>query len=299
MGRYMERAENLARILDVNESFARDSREEENWRPILRLHDEEDAFFRDHGKATAGEVVHFYTLDRHSPNAIRNCLDRSRDNARSMRHLLSTEVWRQINVFHEWFCALTRRDIRLGNLSEICRRVKEGCQLHTGIFDGTMIRDQVWYFYGLGKSLERANQTSRLIDIKSHLLDPPGDSEAAVDVAQWNALLRSAAGYHAFRRIHPSGMTPRQVVDFFLTDRSFPRSIAFSLHEFDSLLWGLQRHGNLTRVRDVRQAINPVLEQVALPSNQGGVEHRLNAHIDHLQVCLDDLAGRIATTFFR
>ena len=96
-----------------------------------------------------------------------------------------------------------------------------------------------------------------------------------------------------------AGMTPRQVVDFFLTDRSFPRSIAFSLHEFDSLLWGLQRHGNLTRVRDVRQAINPVLEQVALPSNQGGVEHRLNAHIDHLQVCLDDLAGRIATTFFR
>ncbi len=299
MGRYMERAENLARIIDVNESFARDSREEENWLPILRLHAEEEAFLAERKTATAGEVVHFYTLDRTSPNAIRSCLDRSRDNARSMRHLLSTEVWRQLNVFHEWFCSLTRRDIRLGNLSAICLRVKEGCQLHTGIFDGTMIRDQVWYFYGLGKALERANQTSRLIDIKSHLLDPPGDSEAAVDVAQWNALLRSAAGYHAFRRIHPSGMTPRQVVDFFLTDRSFPRSIAFSLHEVDTLLWGLQRNGGLGRVRDIRQAINPVLEQVSLPATRGGIEHRLNAHIDRLQISLDDLAERIATTFFR
>jgi len=299
MGRYMERAENLARILDVNESFARDSLEEENWRPILRLHEEEEAFFKVHDKATASEVVHFYTLNPNSPSAIRNCLDFSRANARSMRHLLSTEVWRQLNVFHEWFCTLTRRDIRLGNLSAICLRVKEGCQLHTGIFDGTMIRDQVWYFYGLGKSLERANQTSRLIDIKSHLLDPPGDSEAAVDVAQWNALLRSAAGYHAFRRIHPSGMTPRQVVDFFLTDRSFPRSIAFSLHEVDSLLWGLQRSASLPRVRDIRQAINPVLEQVALPWSQDGIEYRLNAHIDRLQISLDDLAERIAATFFR
>lgn len=295
----MERAENLARILDVNESFARDSREEENWRPILRLHAEEEIFFRDHERATADEVVHFYTLDRTSLSSIRNCLDNSRENARSMRHLLSTEVWRQLNIFHEWFCALGRRDIRLGNLSAICLRVKEGCQLHTGIFDGTMIRDQVWYFYGLGKSLERANQTSRLIDIKSHLLDPPGDGVAAVDVAQWNALLRSAAGYHAFRRIHPSGMTPRQVVDFFLSDRSFPRSIAFSLHEVDTLLWGLQRHAGLSRARDIRQAVNPVLEQVSLPGSPGGIEHRLNAHIDSLQIALNDLSGRIATAFFR
>ena len=299
MGRYMERAENLARILDVNESFARDSREEENWRPILRLHAEEEIFFRDRAKATADEVVHFYTLDRASLSSIRNCLDNSRENARSMRHLLSTEVWRQLNIFHEWFCTLTRRDIRLGNLSAICLRVKEGCQLHTGIFDGTMIRDQVWSFYGLGKSLERANQTSRLIDIKSHLLDPPGDGVAAVDVAQWNALLRSAAGYHAFRRIHPSGMTPRQVVDFFLSDRSFPRSIAFSLHEVDTLLLGLQRDAGLSRARDIRQAINPVLEQVSLPGSPGGIEHRLNAHIDRLQISLNDLAGRITEAFFR
>lgn len=298
MGRYMERAENLARILDVNESFARDSREEENWRPILRLHAEEKSYFEGHERATASEVVHFYTLDRHSPNSIRMSLDHTRDNARSMRHLLSTEVWRQLNVFHEWFCGLTRRDIRLGNISAVCLQVKEGCQLHAGIFDGTMIRDQVWYFYGLGKALERANQTSRLIDIKSQLLDSPGSSEAAVDVAQWNALLRSAAGYHAFRRIHPTGMTPHQVVDFFLTDRSFPRSISFCLHEVDRLLWGLQRHGGLNRVRDIRQAINPVLEQVMLPETRGSVEPRLNAHLDRLQISLDDLAGRVSSAFF-
>lgn len=299
MGRYMERAENLARILDVNETFARDSSEEENWRPILRLHGEEQIFFTRHKEATASEVVHFYTLDRESLSSIRTCLDMARGNARSMRHLLSTEVWRQLNVFHEWFAGLGRRDVRLSRLSAVCLQIKEGCQLHTGIMEGTMIRDQVWYFYGLGKSLERAGQTSRLIDIKSQLLDPPSDAMPAVDVAQWNALLRSAAGYHAFRRIHPSGMTPRQVIDFFLTDRSFPRSIACCIHDVDGMLWSLKRNAGLSGVREVRKAINPLLQQLELPPSRAGVERRLNAHVDRLQVALDDLADTIAATFFR
>ncbi len=216
-----------------------------------------------------------------------------------MRHLLSTEVWRQLNVFHEWFCGLTRRDIRLDRLASVCLQTKEGCQLHTGIMEGTMIRDQVWYFYALGKSLERANQTSRLIDIKSHLLDPPSGDAPAVDVAQWNALLRSAAGYHAFRRTHPSGMTPRQVIDFFLLDRSFPRSIAACIHDIDTQLWALYRSAGLARARDIRKEINPLLEQIGLPHNGNGAGRRLGTHLDRLQVALDALANQISRAFFR
>ena len=99
MGRYMERAENLARILDVNETFARDSSEEEVWLPILRLHSEEETFLKKYDKATAREVVYFYTLERNAPNSIRTCLDNARENARTMRHLISTEMWRQLNIF--------------------------------------------------------------------------------------------------------------------------------------------------------------------------------------------------------
>lgn len=299
MGRYMERTENLARILDVNESFARDSREEENWRPILRLHGEEAEFFGRHDTASAREVVHFYTLDRDSVSSIRSCLDNARDNARSMRHLFSTEVWRQINVFHDWLAGLNRRDIRLDNLSTVCRRIKEGCQLHTGIMEGTMYRDQVWYFWSIGKQLERAGQTSRLIDIKSQFLDPQDEQAPAVDVAQWNTVLRSVAGYHAFRRTHPSGMTPRQVVDFLLLDRSFPRSVACCVHEVDAMLWALQRHEKLGACRELRKRITPLLEQIPLPLSPRGVEQRLTAHIDRLQIELDNLGGAVAERFFR
>ena len=97
-------------------------------------------------------------------------------------------------------------------------------------------------FYQLGKAIERAGQTTRLIDIKSHLLTGDSEEFAAIDISQWNALLRSAAGYHAFRRIHPRGMDPQQVADFLLLDRAYPRSVACSIHQIDSLLYGLKRN---------------------------------------------------------
>ncbi len=299
MGRYMERAENLARILDVNETFARDSSEEEVWLPILRLHGEEDVFLKKREKATVREVVHFYTLERNAPNSIRSCLDGARENARTMRHLISTEMWRQLNIFHTWLCSLTRRDIRLDQLSAVCAVIKESCQTHTGILEGTLHRDQVWYFYQLGKAIERAGQTTRLIDIKSHLLTGDADDYAAIDISQWNALLRSAAGYHAFRRIHPRGMDPQLVADFLLLDRAYPRSVACSVYQVDSLLYGMRRHCGLHRASEVRRDINPLLE--ALESRPFGraLQTDLAEFVDNIQIRLDDMAIRISAVFFK
>ena len=299
MGRYMERAENLARILDVNETFARDSSEEEVWLPILRLHAEEEAFLKIHQKATAREVVHYYTLERTSPNSIRSCLDNARDNARTMRHLISTEMWRQLNVFHTWMCTLTRRDIRLDQLSSVCAVIKENCQTHTGVLEGTLHRDQVWYFYQLGKAIERAGQTTRLIDIKSHLLTGDSEAFAAIDISQWNALLRSAAGYHAFRRIHPRGMDPQHVADFLILDRAYPRSVACSIHQLDTLLYGLRRNSGLFRASEIRKEINPLLEELEARPYGSNLQTDLGAFVDRIQIRLDDLAYRISAVFFQ
>lgn len=299
MGRYMERAENLARILDVNESFARGSSEEEVWLPILRLHGEEEAFLERHDKATAREVVHYYTLERASPNSIRSCLDIARDNARTMRHLISTEMWRQLNVFHTWLCSLTRRDIRIDRLSRVCAQIKENCQTHAGILEGTLHRDQFWHFYQLGKAIERAGQTTRLIDIKSHLLTADADDYAAIDIAQWNALLRSAAGYHAFRRIYPRGMNPQDVADFMFLDRAYPRSVACSIHQVDSLLYGLRRNSGLNKASEIRIEINPLLEELEARPYGDALRTDLGAYVDRLQIRLDDLATRISAMFFR
>jgi len=298
MGRYLERAENLARILDVNETFARDRSQEDLWRPILQLHGEAESFMAQHDRCDAREVVFHYTLSRHSPSSVRSCLDGARENARSMRHLISTEMWRHLNVFHEWVCGLKRRDIRLDNLSNVCARIKEGCQTFTGILEGTLHRDQLWYFYQLGKAIERADQTTRLIDIKSQVLTSTGGDAAAIDISQWNAVLRSAAGYHAFRRIHPQGLKGEMVTDFLLLDKAFPRSVAHSVEEIDALLYGMRRYGGLTKASQVRKSINPLIEALQARPTGKALQTKLSGYLDGIQVRLDDLSNEIAATFF-
>ena len=224
MARYMERAENLARILDVNETFARDSRGAQDWLPMVQLNADESRFFSVHGEANASTVTHFYVLDRTNPTSIVSAVHMARENARSLRHLISTEMWRHLNVFYELLGDVAREDLALSELSRLCATIKENCQTHTGITEGTFHRDEVWHFYQLGKTVERADQTTRLLDIKYHRLLPSSeDVGSPVDLSQWNSLLRSAAGYHAFRRVHPRGMRPANVAGFLLFNTEFPR----------------------------------------------------------------------------
>lgn len=245
MARYMERAENLARTLDVNETFARDSRGAQEWLPIVQLNADESRFFSVHAEADASTVIHFYVLDRGNPTSIVSAVHMARENARSLRHLISTEMWRHLNVFYDLLGDIAPADLALSELSRLCATIKENCQTHTGITEGTFYRDQVWHFYQVGKTIERADQTTRLLDIMYHrLLPSPEDVGSPVDLSQWNSLLRSAAGYHAFRRVHPRGMRPANVAGFLLFDTEFPRSVRVCIRQIDDLLGELaSRYG--------------------------------------------------------
>ena len=96
----------------------------------------------------------------------------ARENARTLRPWISTEMWSQINVFYNQLLALTPKDVVMPQLNRVCRMIKEACQTHTGITEGTFFRDQGWHFYEMGRLIERADQTTRLLDIKYHLLSP-------------------------------------------------------------------------------------------------------------------------------
>ncbi len=132
-------------------------------------------------------------------------------------------MWVQLNVFYNRLAGLRAMPISSpGNLAALFASIKEACQTHTGITEGTFFRDQGWYFYQIGRYIERADQTTRLLDIKYHLLLPSiADVGSPVDVGQWNALLRSAAGYHAYRRLHAASMTPARVAGFLLLNTGF------------------------------------------------------------------------------
>lgn len=298
MARYMERAENLARILEVNETFARDERGANDWLPILKLHQDEENFFERYKKTTSEEVVRFYMIDAANPNSIVSSVRAARENARSIRHLISLESWVQLNVFYNWVASLTARSLRLSELSRLCTRIKEGVQLHSGIVTGTLYRDQVWSFYRLGVFTELADQITRLVDIKYHSLLPSWrDVGSPVDIAQWNALLRSASAYHGYRRVFPSGMSPATVAGFILLNPRFPRSLPHCVSHIESTLDGLLENEDLANVSFSREPLD-VLKALTRRPPDGVVASGLHEYLDEVQLALLAFGAEVAATFF-
>jgi uncharacterized alpha-E superfamily protein len=246
LGRYMERIENLARTLDVTETFARGGRDGRNWLSVVQINADEERFLAKHEKATARTVVQFYVLDRENPTSIASTIGYARENARTLRPLISTEMWAQINVFYNKVRRLGDADVLPSRLSRLCTELKESCQAHTGITEGTFFRDQGWSFYAIGKYLERGDQTTRLVDIKYHTLLPSAQAVGSpLDVSQWNAMLRAAAGYHAYRRVYPRGMSPALVAGFLLLNPAFPRSLVLCMGQVEWYLTQLRARYHL------------------------------------------------------
>jgi uncharacterized alpha-E superfamily protein len=234
LARYMERIENLARILDVTNTFARDADDTRNWLSIPRINGDLTEFYKRHTEATQRSVGEFYLLDATNPTSVQSFIIAGRENARMLRALISTEMWLQINVFFGRIRALEAVDIKPDHFTAVCAMLKDGTQAHTGITEGTLYRDQAWHFYRIGRYLERADQTTRLLDTRFHSLAPQLDAaDADIDAGQWNALLRAAAGYHAYRREHPSGYHAVEVASFLLANTAFPRSVGLNLSQVE------------------------------------------------------------------
>jgi len=301
LARYVERAENLARILDVNETFARDKGGVDDWLPVIRLNADEARFKKAFPKATPATVVAFYVIDADNPTSIASSVRMARENARAIRHLISTEMWVQLNMFHGFMRSLTRRDIALANLSRLCTTIKENCQAHTGITEGTLYRDEAWCFYQVGRNLERADQTSRLLDIKyRHLVESGGDVGSPVDVSQWNALLRSAAGYHAFRRVQPRGLDPAAVARFLIFEERFPRSINGCLGHIGNLFDRLEAEDGLGRPPEVRRALSG-LQRLVAPRTRARERRavgRLHDFVDEFQIKAAALSDAMRRAYF-
>jgi uncharacterized alpha-E superfamily protein len=298
LARYMERVENLARILEVTETFVRHGADQSGWRSVVQINADEERFHEKHDKPTADAVLRFYLSERDNPSSIAACLFAARENARALRPMISTEMWTQINVFYNRARELMAQALPSG-ISQICDFLKEGCQFHTGITEGTFFRDQGWAFYSIGKYLERGDQTSRLVDIKYHTLLPSvRDIGGAQDVNQWHALLRAAAGYHAFRRVYPSGMTPASVAGFLLLNHSFPRSVVQSVHQIELYVSQLGSGYGLRGANSVLERLDELRAVVMGHSIEQILSRGLHEFLDWVQSQFIGLAGAMADAFW-
>ena len=301
MARYVERAENLARLIDVNETFAKDSRGASSWAALIQLNADTERFAERYGdnKTSAANVLNFYILDTENPSSIRATVRMARENARTLRPLISTEMWVQLNVFYNRMLTLTPDDISLPGLSRLCNTIKEACQVHTGIVEGTFYRDQGWYFYQIGRRLERADQTSRLLDIKYHTLLPSVDDIGSpLDISQWNALLRSAAGYHAFRRVHSRGLNPNDAAGFMIFDDAFPRSIQVSIDQIASLMTELKSRYALRAGNNAMERLDEIQAILSTQTIERIVAGGLHEFLDALQAQLIALSSDLGSAFF-
>jgi uncharacterized alpha-E superfamily protein len=297
MARYVERAENLARILDVTQSSARRQGSAKDWEAILEINSDLD-HFRSTGQTVSDDaIVMFYVLDAANETSILHALTSARENARTLRPFISTEMWSHLNVAYNWLRRLTPADLAPSERPRLLATIKEHCQTHTGITEGTFFRDQGWYFYQLGRYVERADQATRLLDVKFH--NVPADSPTAlIEAGEAAAILRSAAGYHAFRRVHPRGYFLEDVVGFLLLDGAFPRSVSHCIAETDQLLHELrQRYG----LRGGNRALERLDEiRVALDERPpaGVLRAGLHEFVDWIQRQIIDINEKLAADFF-
>lgn len=299
LARYMERIENLARLLDVTETFVRTGGTSSGWLSIVQINADVERFFARAERADHESVVRFYVLDRENPTSIMASIAAAHENARTLRPLISTEMWAQINVFHRELRALTPADTTPARLSRLCDQLKQSCQTHAGITAGTLFRDQAWNFYTLGRFMERADQTTRLVDIKYHTLLPSADDVGtAIDLSQWHALLRAAAGYHAFRRVYPSGMTPASVAGFLLMNHSFPRSLVLCVEQLRAQL-GQLRSGHGLRATEAEEIVDDLRAALIAQSIDTVIGLGLHEFLDWVQRRLISTYGAIADAFWR
>ena len=297
MARYVERAENLARILDVTHGAARERDRAQDWAAVLEINSDEERFFAAHGSASGEAVVHFYTLDAGNPSSILYAVSAARENARTLRPFISTEMWTQLNVVYNWLRGLQPAALTPPERPRLFAAIKEACQTHAGITDGTFFRDQGWYFCQLGRFIERADQATRLLDVKFHRLSAGGEVQP-LEAGQAAALLRSAAGYHAFRRLHPRGMVPGDVAGFLLKNDAFPRSVALCVDEVNRLLHELRQRHRLRGGGSALEKLDDMQAALSMRPTADILSSGLHDFLDWVQLQLSEITSTLTRDFF-
>lgn len=232
LNRYIERAENIARFSDVNFNMSLDMPMGmvQQWEPLIMTSGDRTLFFERYGKVTPENVIHFLTFDEAYPNSILSCLNSARENARSVREIISSEMWEQVNNFYH-FVKDTAKSDSVSNWPSFFKQVKLESHLFVGITNVTMTHNEGWHFGQLGRFLERAEKTTRILDVKYFILLPSvRDIGSTLDELQWAALLRSTSAYEMYRKQDLQRINPTAVAKFLLLDPAFPRSIRFCIH---------------------------------------------------------------------
>jgi uncharacterized alpha-E superfamily protein len=293
MSRYIERAENLARLLDVTwqMSLVPQSLDaaNQNWNAIIALNSLEETYAKKYSEITAENVLRFMVSDADNFASIHSCLRMARENAHAVRGTITTEMWETLNS--TWLEAREKSFEQLLNagISEFFEWVKMRSSLSRGTTLGTLLQDKAYHFIRLGTLLERADNTARILDVKYHVLRPHGD-EGATDFYQWGALLRSVSAFEVYRKVYRDVITPERVAELLILREDMPRSLHFCMNGVvknldliaNSHSGETQRQAGLLHAKLHYARVEDILEQ--------GLHEWLTDFMDHIYMLGDGIS---------
>ncbi|MCA9774239.1 MAG: alpha-E domain-containing protein [Myxococcales bacterium] len=300
IGRYIERAENVARFVDVNLHLVLDLSVEEKmqWGPLVWVTGDQDFFVERVGKTTRETVIEFLTFDRQYQNSIVSCVATARENARTVREVISTEMWECINDFYHFVTDASAREDALADPHAFFSRVKTFSHLFTGLCESTMSHGEGWHFCRMGGRIERADKTSRILDVKYFILLPGPDYVGTTyDNIQWAAMLKSASGLEMYRKRHRR-ITPLQAAAFLILDREFPRSIRNCLATASDSLEAILRSGTAARDTVVQRRLGRLQSELEFADIDEIFEAGLHEYLNDFQTKLNEVSAAIFEVFF-
>lgn len=300
MSRYVERAENVARFLDVNVNLTLGEGVDlhEQWAPLVYTTGDQKLFTDLYGDFRREAVLRFLAFDPRNPNSILSCIASARENARSVRESITGAMWEQINKFHLMVRSAVQTPRFLEEPNHFCDAVRHASHSLVGTTDATMSHNDGWHFSRIARLLERADKTSRILDVQYyHLLPEVSHVGSALDVVRWSALLQSASALTMYRRVH-GRITPDRVADFLLLDRDFPRSMRFCLMRAQESIGEItgSRPGTFSCTSE--KLAGRLRSEMDYTAVEDIVQQGMHEYIDRFQTRLNEIGDALDHDFF-
>lgn len=300
MSRYIERAENLARFVEVTYAVMLDMPPGtgEQWLPLVSTTGDAEWFEEHYGDATSENAIKFLTFDTRYPGSILSSLQSARENARSIRDTIPSEVWEQLNQFYQRVLEASRSPQAIWQSPlDFFQEVKMSSHQFKGVLDAAMSHGEGWHFAQVGRFLERADKTTRMVDVQYYRLLPNvHDVGTPIDDLQWSALLHSVSGFEMYRRQYHLIM-PQKVINFLLLDRYFPRAVMHCVDSANASLHAISGCPVDSFSNLAEQKLGRLRNDLAFMRVEEIIGMGLHQFIDNLQKKMNEVGGSIFTTF--
>ncbi|MGE4430090.1 MAG: alpha-E domain-containing protein [Sphingobium sp.] len=268
MFRYLERSENLARLIEagLRISLTRGGAAGEEWRSVISTAGLTQAYEAGHDGYEAPQVVNYLLRDKSHGGSVLCMIEQARDNGRIVRTAITREVWEATNECYIMARAMLARPVREADLPDILAAIRRHSALVRGALHGTMLRNDIYNFARLGTFLERADNSARILDVKYYLLLPSiAHVGSLLDNSQWETVLRSLSAMHSFRWLHPGDARPIDIARFLILDGRFPRSITFCIRKMhENLCWLEREYGERLASQNISQQLIDHIEQASI-----------------------------------